>query len=356
MTTTFDNQKLYDIAVENSLFLESVKLYEFNARMVQFRKLKRALEDLLLRIQYDELTLMTKKSVDLLIKNVKQINQGFYDQVSADILDMFEKFTTKAVASEKRKWVGVELSIEQDDDVDVTDDEADDYIESNGSNDGTFPLALVLSASAFAAKLLDTQMTGFGRTLPDVLKRYNALSERRLVDLILSAHASGYSKEQLMHEILGEDGVKAGKKGALGTMRAQLNAIIDTAIAFSVAQSQAAVNSAIDGKSKKKKYIWVSIMDSVTSLICRERNRKVYEFNKGPLPPAHINCRSSISPILDNNGEVNDSDDIQTWVKTRSSDFQQFVQKYGSIDIRKDGSSSYHATKPMTPDEFFKLI
>jgi SPP1 gp7 family putative phage head morphogenesis protein len=47
-----------------------------------------------------------------------------------------------------------------------------------------------------------------------------------------------------------------------------------------------------------RKYEWVSTLDSRTSTICRSRDGQKYEFGKGPLPPAHPNCRSAIAPIV----------------------------------------------------------
>jgi len=47
-----------------------------------------------------------------------------------------------------------------------------------------------------------------------------------------------------------------------------------------------------------ERYEWVSTLDSRTSTICRSRDGQKYEFGKGPLPPAHPNCRSAISPVV----------------------------------------------------------
>lgn len=47
-------------------------------------------------------------------------------------------------------------------------------------------------------------------------------------------------------------------------------------------------------------YEWVSILDSRTSIICASRDGTVYPFTddpiKSPKPPAHFNCRSTITP------------------------------------------------------------
>jgi SPP1 gp7 family putative phage head morphogenesis protein len=47
-------------------------------------------------------------------------------------------------------------------------------------------------------------------------------------------------------------------------------------------------------------YEWVSVLDSRTSIICASRDGIVYPFSddpvKSPKPPAHFNCRSTITP------------------------------------------------------------
>lgn len=43
---------------------------------------------------------------------------------------------------------------------------------------------------------------------------------------------------------------------------------------------------------------WVSTLDSRTTPICQERDGEVYPLDSGPRPPAHVNCRSTITPVL----------------------------------------------------------
>lgn len=49
-------------------------------------------------------------------------------------------------------------------------------------------------------------------------------------------------------------------------------------------------------KKYAKFYVWVSVIDSRTTDICTQRDGTVYEMGEGPLPPAHIRCRSTIAP------------------------------------------------------------
>jgi len=46
-----------------------------------------------------------------------------------------------------------------------------------------------------------------------------------------------------------------------------------------------------------EKYQWVSTLGPRTSDICQRLHGKIFTVGKGPLPPAHINCRSSIIPV-----------------------------------------------------------
>ncbi len=54
-------------------------------------------------------------------------------------------------------------------------------------------------------------------------------------------------------------------------------------------------------KNGVKKYTWLATIDGRTTSQCRSLDELdiVYEFGKGPLPPLHYNCRSSIIYILD---------------------------------------------------------
>lgn len=50
------------------------------------------------------------------------------------------------------------------------------------------------------------------------------------------------------------------------------------------------------------KYQFVATLDSKTSVQCRtlDELKEIYEFGKGPLPPMHQNCRSTIIAYIDN--------------------------------------------------------
>jgi SPP1 gp7 family putative phage head morphogenesis protein len=96
--------------------------------------------------------------------------------------------------------------------------------------------------------------------------------------------------------------------GLRGRMEAQTRAVLATALQSVSAQSQAAFAKIVG----IEEYEWVSILDSRTSEICRTRSGLRYLYGKGPLPPAHPNCRSMIVPVVDGAAVPNPS--FKDWV------------------------------------------
>jgi len=63
-------------------------------------------------------------------------------------------------------------------------------------------------------------------------------------------------------------------------------------------------------------WIFKSILDSNTTLFCKDHNNNRYKQNQGPLPPCHINCKSIAIPVGKNNNHINT---YEQFVKSLSS-------------------------------------
>lgn len=61
---------------------------------------------------------------------------------------------------------------------------------------------------------------------------------------------------------------------------------------------------------------WVATLDGRTSPVCRSRDGEVYPIDKGPRPPAHPNCRSTVVPVLKGEAIVGDRPSV-TDTRTR---------------------------------------
>lgn len=93
-------------------------------------------------------------------------------------------------------------------------------------------------------------------------------------------------------------GTKANgyKDGILETTRREAEMIARTATNHvSTAARQATWDANADVISGVR---WVATLDGRTSPVCQSRDGEVYPIDKGPRPPAHPNCRSTVAPVL----------------------------------------------------------
>lgn len=73
---------------------------------------------------------------------------------------------------------------------------------------------------------------------------------------------------------------------------------------------------------------WVATLDGRTSAVCRSRDGEVYPIDKGPRPPAHPNCRSTVVPVLAGTEIVGDRPTVRDGRtrRKRELDFAQEVR------------------------------
>ena len=96
---------------------------------------------------------------------------------------------------------------------------------------------------------------------------------------------------------------------------------IETVVRTSLAHTANVARNVVYEKNKRviKGYEWVATLDSRTSAVCRARDGKIYQKNKGPLPPAHPNCRSTTIPVLKSLKELGIKIDESVTQETRAS-------------------------------------
>lgn len=126
-------------------------------------------------------------------------------------------------------------------------------------------------------------------------------------------------------------------------------------------------------------YEWVSVLDHRTSLLCAGRDGRVYKIGKGPVPPAHFNCRSTTIPTLvedyqrkniggereSETGEEPGNITYGQWLKRQTDTFQEevlgeeraklFRQGAFTIDRFRDETGKVYTLKElreMNPEAF----
>jgi len=157
-----------------------------------------------------------------------------------------------------------------------------------------------------------TARQGAMQTLPNgetVEKAFRGIATRQqegLARTIRQGVFSGESTQQIASRMIGR--LEFGQRGSVrqiaqagGEMTKLANHQIQTIVRTSVNQVQNQASQAVYAANSKvaPKYEYVATLDSRTSPICKRLDGRKFEYNKGPTPPQHFNCRSTTVPVVD---------------------------------------------------------
>jgi SPP1 gp7 family putative phage head morphogenesis protein len=90
--------------------------------------------------------------------------------------------------------------------------------------------------------------------------------------------------------------------GVLEVTRRQSEAIVRSAVTHVSSAARQAMFDANDDIIEA--FQFVATLDSRTTTLCASLDGKVFPKNKGPRPPLHVNCRSSLLPVLKSASEI----------------------------------------------------
>ena len=147
-----------------------------------------------------------------------------------------------------------------------------------------------------------------GETVNKAFRGIASKSQERLALAIRSGVFSGETTQQIARRMIGklefaDFGPLSVKQLAQsgGELTKLANNQIQTIVRTSVNQVQNQASQAVYAANSKvaPKYEYVATLDSRTSPICRRLDGRKFEYNKGPTPPQHFNCRSTTVPVVD---------------------------------------------------------
>lgn len=126
-----------------------------------------------------------------------------------------------------------------------------------------------------------------GYTIRGLLDQFGREGSNLVVSQIRDSIALGETNDQLISKI--RSLVPMQQRKAATIARTVTNHVAVQARNASMKEN----DDVIDG------YEWVATLDSRTSLICSARDGTIYkDFDKDPKPPAHFNCRSTITMVV----------------------------------------------------------
>lgn len=177
-----------------------------------------------------------------------------------------------------------------------------------------------------------------GSLLDEFVILWVAAHSRRIAQLAQRSWAEGATVASVVRQVRGTS-KRRYRDGLLGTLVSRdIPGMVYTAVQHVSTIARMAAMKRTPGVSR---YRWVSILDNRTSDICRGLSGRVFEFGKGPRPPAHFRCRSHIVAVRDN--DKSGAPAPQTyyqWLKGQSAGFQDEVLGPSRGKLFRDGGLS----------------
>jgi len=173
----------------------------------------------------------------------------------------------------------------------------------------------------------------------------------RIMTIVRSGVQNGLNHREIVNSIIG---TKTTPR-ALKSTENEVNAISRT---VTTGVSNAAQDSVIKKNEGFDRVLWVSILDSRTSAICRGLSGQTWKIDEPyPTPPAHSNCRSTLTYLLTDDPMPEDPS-YNDWIRKQPEEFQRDVLPKWQYEAMKKGTPLKafisKDLKPLTMEEFKK--
>lgn len=192
-----------------------------------------------------------------------------------------------------------------------------------------------------------------GRLLREWYRDLEASAFARLRDTIRMGIIEGRTVDQMVRDIRGTR-ANGFADGITAVSRRQAEATVRTAVNH---VATVARESLWKGNERLVKGVqWSATLDGRTTAVCRARDGQVYPLDTGPRPPAHINCRSSVIPVLKSlreigvdarnlppstrasmNGQVAEDVTYDAWLRRQPVAFQEDVLGVAKARLFREG-------------------
>lgn len=217
-------------------------------------------------------------------------------------------------------------------------------------NVSTVPLVIPTDAALTNAVLrqgMDTPLGPDQLTISQALDQFARTKSREVVSSINDSILLGETTKEAADKV---------QELVSTRQRRHVDTLTRTIVNFTSAQSRQVTLK--DNAGVIEGYEWVATLDSRTTLICAGRDGRVYPVGRGPLPPAHWNCRSTVIPVVkeefridavkgerpavgDTRGTVRGDTTYGGWLKGQSREFQdEFFDNSDKTDLFRKGGLS----------------
>jgi SPP1 gp7 family putative phage head morphogenesis protein len=175
-----------------------------------------------------------------------------------------------------------------------------------------------------------------GRLLREWLAEAEEGAARRVRDAVRQGFVEGLTTDQIVRSIRGTRAAQY-RDGIMETSRRGAEAMVRTALthtANTAAQATWEANGDI-----VKAWRFTAVLDLRTTLTCASLHGKQYPLGKGPMPPRHINCRSTSVPVLDPIPGIKPFEfpSYDAWLRRQSPETQADILGVAKAKLFRDG-------------------
>lgn len=351
-----DNMRLYDIATRLQIYIEGVKIQQAREFNSVLREISEDLRKNLHRVRYKTLDGLSKSQLNKLIVTLRESQSKIYSAYTLRLVEQLKAFMAADLEVNRRAWVTAFFEMDGEETAIVSDEDAMAFLIENTNN--VTPLFGIASVTGnderMWSQVTNLPISANGLYLLPFIKTFTTSAQVGVENIIRKAWANRLSVEETLSQLIGDGDTIQGTVSQVHRVGVQASAVIHTATAHVAAVVGAAVASAIYGR-----YTWFSVIDGSTTEICTYRNQRTYRYGEGPIPPAHIRCRSHTAPAAI--GDIPD-ESFYTWVARQPPQVQDYVlgetggRAMRSGKLKAKDIPKYEATKPLTYEEFRRKI
>lgn len=333
MTAT--SSELTDSAIRNQVLLERLKTSEADEFLPYLRRIERAIRKALSDAGE---TIETRAKLNRLLTDLSTAQKAIYDEYNAQL-------------SLNLQDIGVQQATF----------EGESYNNAVTNFESKIPDSAQI-ATALRVNPLQVADYNGNLLLEPFTRDFSNRELKRVSNTITQGFYQGQTNAQITRAIRGTKANNFNDGELAKTQRAN-NAMVRTAVQH--VSSQARQVTEKENSDLVKGYKWVSTLDSRTTSQCQSLDGREFKTGEGPLPPIHVGCRSTTTPVLSESfsflqegakrasrgasggKQVDASETYYSWLKRQPKAFQESAIGVKRSQLLRNGG--------LTSEEFSRL-
>ena len=263
-------QQLLDQATRHQAHLERLKTQDVNELIELLDEIN---ANIIQRLQRENITDFSRSRLEAELETVRQL---MTEQIDDEVIPTLNRQITELGQYESRFEVR--------------------SLQNVAEADYQLPADTQIRAAVFGEPLQARGPTN-GKLLEPFIRDWQEGAANRVSQTIRAGFAQGQTTQDIVRSI---------RDTAMVPAKQNLKAVARTALQHAANEARLATWNA--NRDIVKKYRWVSTLDSRTTSQCQALDGQEYEFGEGPMPPAHIGCRSTTVAVLADDLQFLDGD------------------------------------------------